>query len=150
MSSEAALQGRSQFVGSAGQYYLAYSLTIRGFHAAITLGNVPNVDIVVAKPDGSRLLSVQVKTSRNAYRANRYGYKMREWDVGSSAVGRSAEGLWYAFLDLQEVLGKQWTPLVYFVPSSWVSAMVKHDWSRKKCICSARRCGQVAKSVGTV
>jgi len=124
------MRGRSQFIGSAGQYYLAYCLTVRGFHAAITLGNVPNVDIVVASPDGSRLLAVQVKTSRWAYRPNRYGYEMREWDVGASAVGRSAEGLWYAFIDLQEA-DDQRSPIVYFVPSVWVSNMVKHDWSRK-------------------
>jgi hypothetical protein len=125
------MRGQSQFVGSAGQYYLAYSLTVRGFHAAITLGNVPDVDVVVANPDGSRLLAVQVKTSRWAYRPNRYGYEMREWHVGSSAVGRSAEGLWYAFIDLQETSAAERSPVVYFVPSLWVSSMVKHDWSLK-------------------
>jgi hypothetical protein len=125
------MRGRSQFVGSAGQYCLAYCLTVRGFHAAITLGNVPDVDIVVANAGGSRLLSVQVKTSRWAYRPNRYGYELREWDVGASAVGRSAEGLWYAFIDLQEESPDRREPLVFFVPSLWVGNFVKQDWSRK-------------------
>lgn len=91
------MRGRSQFIGSAGQYYLAYCLTVRGSHAAITLGDVPDVDVIVATADGSRLLSLQVKTARWAYRSKRYGYELREWEVGSSAVDRSAEGLWYAF-----------------------------------------------------
>jgi hypothetical protein len=125
------MQARSQFVGSAGQYYLAYCLTVRGFHAAITLGNVPNVDVVVANATGSRLLSVQVKTSRWAYRPNRYGYELREWDVGGAAVGKSAEGLWYAFIDLQGESPTKRTPLVFFVPSLWVGSFVQHDWSRK-------------------
>jgi hypothetical protein len=125
------MRGRSQFVGSAGQYYLAYGLTVRGFHAAITLGNVPDVDVVVANTDGSRLLAVQVKTSRWAYRPNRYGHELCEWDVGISAVGRAAEGLWYAFIDLQQASEDQRSPVVYFVPSVWVSGMVKRDCSRK-------------------
>lgn len=125
------MRGRSQFVGSAGQYYLAYCLTVRGFHAAITLGNVPDVDILVASASGSRLLAVQVKTSRWAHRSKRYGYELREWDVGASAVGRSAEGLWYALIDLQEESPDQRVPLIFFVPSLWVGNFVQHDWSRK-------------------
>ena len=49
------MRGRSQFIGSAGQYHVAYCLTVRGIHAAITLGNVPDVDIVAASNDGSKL-----------------------------------------------------------------------------------------------
>jgi hypothetical protein len=124
------MRGRSQFVGSAGQYHVAYCLTVRGIHAAITLGNVPDVDIVAASNDGSRLLAIQVKTSRGAYRAKRYGYELREWDVGDGAVGRWSAGLWYAFVDLQEQADK-WQPTVFIVPSCWVGNFVKAEWSRK-------------------
>jgi hypothetical protein len=123
------MRGRSQFRGSAGQYYVAYCLTVRNFHAAITLGNVPDVDIVVAKEDGSRLLSIQVKTATWAHRGKRYGYELREWDVGRSSAGRSSENLWYAFVDLQEDDAIQ-KPLVFIVPSLWVGNFVGIDFSR--------------------
>lgn len=127
-------RGRSQFVGLAGQYHVAYCLTVRGYHAAITLGNVPDVDILVSAPDGAKLLALQVKTSSWAYRPKRYGHELREWHVGESAVGRSNEGLWYAFVDLrEETLDDKtaWSPMVYLVPSTWVATMVTADYSRK-------------------
>ena len=125
------MEGRSQFVGAAGQHYVAYCLSVRGIHAAITLGNVPAVDVIVAKPDGELALSIQVKTSRWAHRDNRYGKELCEWDVGSSAVNRSSDHLWYAFVDLQESDTPSWNPRVFIVPSLWVGKFVKEDWTRK-------------------
>ena len=125
------MHGRSQFVGAAGQHYVAYCLSIRGIHAAITLGNVPTVDVVIAKPDGSLALSIQVKTSRWAYRSNRYGKELCEWDVGQSAVNCFSDNLWYAFVDLQESDPPSWNPRVFLVPSLWVGKFVKEEWSRK-------------------
>ena len=66
------MMGRNQFVGSAGQYYVAYSLTVRGIHAAITVGNVPSVDLIASSFDGSKTLAVQVKTARRAVVAVRW------------------------------------------------------------------------------
>ncbi|MBL8692799.1 MAG: hypothetical protein JNJ88_01745 [Planctomycetes bacterium] len=126
------MRGRSQFIGLAGQYHVAYSLSVRGFHAAITMGNVPDVDILVASVNGSRLLSIQVKTSRNALRPKRYGAEAREWDVSAHAPGQKQESLWYAFVDLQEnEVTESCTPLVFLVPSLWVGTQVKASWSRK-------------------
>jgi len=127
------MRGRSQFVGAAGQHYVAYCLAIRGVHAAITLGNVPDVDIIIAKSNGSLALSVQVKTSRWAHRPSRYGKESCEWDVGESAVDRCADNLWYALVDLQEREsgGPSWEPRVFLVPSWWVGKFVKKEWSRK-------------------
>src|SRR6266436_1342463 len=96
------MKGRAQFVGAAGQYYVAYCLTVRGYHAAITARNVPDVDVLVSSADGQRLLSIQVKTSRNAYRPKRYGYELCEWDVGAASPGKAIANLWYAFVDLRE------------------------------------------------
>jgi hypothetical protein len=124
------MHGRSQFVGTAGQYHVAFCLTVRGIHAAITLGNVPDVDIVAATSDGSRLLALQVKTSRWAHRPKRYGYELREWDVGQGAIGRTSPTLWYALVDLQEG-NDDWKPLVFIVPSLWIGGFVKPEWGRK-------------------
>lgn len=125
------MRGRSQFIGAAGQHYVAYCLSARGIHAAITLGNVPDVDVLIAKPDGSKLLAIQVKTSRNAYRGNRYGKELCEWDVGAAAVNRFSNNLWYAFVDLRETEEPTWSPRVFLVPSLWVGKFVNEEWSRK-------------------
>lgn len=126
------MQTKSQFIGLTGQYYVCYCLAARGFHASLTIGNSPNVDVLVASNSGDKTLSVQVKTSRNAYRRTRYkNSDVHEWDVGRSAIGRSSKNLWYAFVDLQENLTKAYSPIVYLVPSSWVASFVKEEHSRK-------------------
>lgn len=122
-------RGRSQFVGLAGQYHTAYCLSVRNFHAAVTLGNVPAVDVLVASVDGGKVLSLQVKTARWAHRAKRYGHQVREWDVGG-ADGRSTPYWWYAFVDLQES-PQAWSPKVFLVPSLWVGTFVQPGWKRK-------------------
>lgn len=121
--------GKSQFVGTAGQFFVSYSLSIREINAAITLGNAPSVDLMASSADGKKTISIQVKTSRNAYRRNRYGFEGYEWDVNKGVIGKYHESFWYAFVDLQEN-GKNWTPQVFFVPSRWVAEFVKDNWSR--------------------
>jgi len=124
------VKGKSQFTGLSGEYYIAYCLTVREFHASLTVGNAPNIDVLVSSPDGLNHISIQVKTSRWAYRKNRYGFEVWEWDVGPSAVGRSGDNLWYAFVDLQEKDGN-YSPQVFLVPSLWVSDFVQPEWKRK-------------------
>ena len=121
--------GKSQFTGTAGQFYVAYELSIREINVAITLGNAPSVDLMASSSDGKRTLSIQVKTSRNAYRRNRYGHEGFEWDVNKGVIGKHHESFWYAFVDLQEN-NETWNPRVFFVPSLWVANFVKSDWSR--------------------
>ena len=50
-------------IGTAGVYYVAPQLASRSFHAAVTFGNTPSIDILVGFLDGSATLSLQVKTS---------------------------------------------------------------------------------------
>jgi hypothetical protein len=122
--------GHSQFVGTAGQFYLAYSLSIRNINASITLGNAPSVDVIASSDDGRYSLNIQVKTSRNAYRNNRYGHPGYEWDVGSSVIGKYRESFWYALIDLKEK-NNSWNPKVFFIPSRWIAEFVKPNFSRK-------------------
>ncbi|MCI5778860.1 MAG: hypothetical protein MR051_03440 [Lentisphaeria bacterium] len=122
--------GRSQFIGTAGQFYVAYRLSVYEINAAITLGNAPSVDLMASSADGRRTISIQVKTSRNAYRYNRYGSEGYEWDVNKGVIGKYHESFWYAFVNLQEEKEKKCDPEVFFVPSRWVAEFVKPDWSR--------------------
>ena len=122
-------RGRAQFVGAAGQYYLAYGLAVRHINASLTLGNAPSVDVLASSPDGRHSLAFQVKTSSYAYRRKRYGHEGFEWDVGASVIGKHRESFWYAFVDLREE-DNAWKPQVFFVPSRWVAEFVKEGWSR--------------------
>jgi len=121
--------GKSQFVGAAGPFYLAYDLALRGINAGLTLRNAPSADVLASSADGRFSLSSQVKTSRYAYRHNRYGHEGFEWHAGASAIGKHSESFFYAFIDLQED-NENWSPLVYFVPSRWVAEFVKPDFGR--------------------
>jgi len=121
--------GRSQFVGTAGQFHVAYGLAVREINAAITLGNAPSVDLMASSADGKHTLSLQVKTSRHAYRRRRYGDEGFEWAVNKAVIGKHHESFWYAFVNLQEGNGS-WDPQAFFVPSRWVAEFVKADWSR--------------------
>jgi hypothetical protein len=120
-------RGRDQFVGAAGQSYVAYALALRQINASLTLGNGPSVDVLVSSHDGRRTLALQVKTTRNAYRRNRYGREGCEWRVGAAVIGNHAESFWYALVDLRES-PNAWNPRVFFVPSRWVAEFVKPDW----------------------
>ncbi len=121
--------GKTQFVGTAGQFFVAYGLSVRQINAAITLGNAPSVDLMASSSDGKRTLSIQVKTSRDAYRRNKYGHEGYEWDVNKGVIGKHHESFWYAFVNLQES-NESWDPQVFFVPSKWVAEFVTPDFSR--------------------
>ncbi len=123
-------KGKSQFVGAAGQFHLSYGLAMREINVGLTLGNAPSVDVMACSPDGLTTLSIQVKTSRNAYRRKRYGNEGWEWDVGAGAIDKYSPSLWYAFIDLHEEKDGSWEPEVFFVPSRWVAEFVKPDFSR--------------------
>ena len=118
------MPGKSQFVGAAGQYHVAYCLAVRGIHAAITMGNAPSVDIIASKADGSRTISLQVKTSSWAQKTS---FKHRCREFRASLVNAASNRLWFAFVDLQETAeagAPKWSPKVCLVPSLWVAGFV--------------------------
>lgn len=76
--------------GTAGVYFVASQLAAKGFHAAPTFGNAPNVDILAGLPDGAATVSLQVKTTWNALRKRGRGQEKKphhyEWDVGEQSA----------------------------------------------------------------
>lgn len=123
--------GESQLIGAAGQYYVGYKLSENRLCAAQTVGNAVGADILVCDDKGLETCSIQVKTSKNAYRANRYGCEGYEFDVGASVIGKQSPNLWYAFVDLQQQEDASTNPKVFIVPSKWVAEFVKPDFTRK-------------------
>jgi hypothetical protein len=122
--------GKSQLTGATGQYYVAYELSLHDLCATLTIGNAAGVDILVSKDQGLNSLSIQVKTSRNAWRRNRYGSEGYEWDVGSSVINKQSTSFWYALVNLNESKDGC-KPEIFFVPSKWVAEFVKPTFSRK-------------------
>ena len=50
-------------VGVAGEYLAAGELSLRGFISSITLRNSRGIDIIVSNSDGTKSITVQVKTN---------------------------------------------------------------------------------------
>jgi hypothetical protein len=110
-------------VGTAGVYFVASQLAIKGFHAAPTFGNAPHVDILVGLPDGEATASIQVKTTWHALRTRGRGKNKQphhyEWDVGERSAKLNQPGLFFAFIDLKG--GGTELPDVYVVPSEVIA-----------------------------
>ena len=107
-------------IGTAGVYFVASRLAAKGFHAAPTFGNAPNVDILVGLPDGEATVSIQVKTTWRALRTRGRGKDKQphhyEWDVGERSAKLNKPGLFFAFVDFRGSLNT--LPDVFIVPST--------------------------------
>jgi hypothetical protein len=112
-------------IGTAGVYHVASRLAAHGFHAAVTYGNAPSVDILVGLVDGSATVSLQVKTSYSALRPRGRGEDKTphhyEWDVGKKSARVHRPDLFFAFIDLKGQSGQ--LPDVFIMPSK-----VVYDW----------------------
>ncbi|MDO8749618.1 MAG: hypothetical protein Q7K03_00495 [Dehalococcoidia bacterium] len=126
--------------GTAGVYYVASQLAARGFHAAITHGNAPSVDIFVGLLDGASTVSLQVKTSSQALRTRGRGPKkvpyQYDWVIGERAARLNHPDLFFVFVNLKggefvnTELAKQALPEVFIVPSGAVHSAFNHYTNR--------------------
>ena len=108
----------NQLTGVAGVHYVAAYLAHLGFHAVPTIRNVAGPDVLISTRNGSRLLSLQVKTTVWAMRTRGRGKNKEphhyEWDIGWGSAKESQCLLFYALVDLK------WfseLPDVFIVPS---------------------------------
>lgn len=92
---------KSKFIGEAGEHFVAYKLSRLEYYVGLTLGNMPNIDIILSSGLGLKSMSLQVKTSKGAYRKNRYGSEGYEWDVNKGVIGRNSIDFWYCFVDFK-------------------------------------------------
>lgn len=93
-------------VGAAGVYFVAAQLSASGLQCALTLGNAPNVDILVSDLAGSASVSLQVKTAADALRWRGQGDEKKrdhyEWSIGWKCVDLCpAPNLLFALVDLK-------------------------------------------------
>ena len=115
-------------IGTAGVYFVASQLAMRGFHAAVTFGNAPYVDLLVSLPDASASASIQVKTAHKALRMKGRGDKkypyQYQWAMGQHSALHHRADLFFALVDLRGVTDK--LPDVFIVPSEVVAKYF--DW----------------------
>ena len=120
----------TSLTAAAGEYYVALELSARGYSVGIPRANTPGVDLLVANQAGTKVLSIQVKTSNSARRDRKNGPSDSywEWGVGQRAMTLRGENLFYAFVDLR--WGSRERPLVFIVPSNVVAGAMTPNSSR--------------------
>lgn len=105
----------STLTGVAGEYFVAAELTLRKYVAAITLRNSRGIDIIASSADGSRSLSIQVKSSSGG---------APSWLLGASAERFFSASHYYFFVVLK-TLGDR--PDFHIVPSKVVADSVSES-----------------------
>jgi hypothetical protein len=99
-------------VGVAGEYFVAGELSIRGYLAAVTLRGSRGVDIIASSPDGSRSVSIQVKTNSNG---------RPQWILTKSSESFIGKSHFYVFVALH---GEGQRPDFHIVHSTVVAEYI--------------------------
>ena len=98
-------------VAAAGEYYVLSHLCLKGYIAALAPKGVPNTDIIVTDPEGSRRFDVQVKARLG--KGHDKGWHM------SKKHQRVFNNLFYCFVDFEAQF--TFLPATYIVPSRVVA-----------------------------
>ena len=104
--------------GIAGAYFVAAELSQLGYIATVTSRNTEGIDLLASALDGSKTISIQVKTSAARHRK----HFSRSWILAKKHEKIFSPNLFYVFVDLQE--GNQ-KPDFYVMPSKTVADYVK-------------------------
>jgi hypothetical protein len=103
----------ANLVGVAGEYLVAGELTRRGYIAAITLRNSRGIDIIASRSDGSKSVSIQVKTNSDGGKS---------WILNKKADDCSSPNHYYVFVALGE---SDQRPCFHIVKSKTVADYTK-------------------------
>jgi hypothetical protein len=99
----------STLVGVAGEYFVAAELSVRGCIASITLRNSRGIDIIVSNADGTKSVTIQVKTNSSGDSS---------WILNKKSEDYLSSNHYYVFVSLKP-LGLR--PEYYIVPSEIVA-----------------------------
>jgi hypothetical protein len=113
----------STLVGVAGEYLVAGELSLRGYIASITLRNSRGVDIIANNPDGSKSVSIQVKTNSTG---------RKSWILNKKSEGFCSKNHYYVFVALGKINER---PCFHIVPSKKVAEYISSthtDWLKGK------------------
>jgi|SRR5271169_708560 len=111
----------------AGAYFVAGELSQRGHIATVTARNTRGIDVLASKLDGSKSVSILVRTSSVKERENH----TRSWSMGKRDENVFSDYLFYVFVDIKYNNEK---PDYYVVKSKIVAEYVKtthHEYLSK-------------------
>jgi hypothetical protein len=103
----------SGLVGVAGEYLVAGELSLRGYIASITLRNSRGIDIIASNSEGTKSISVQVKTNSSG---------TKKWMLNKKAEEYFSSNHYYVFVALG---GLEEKPSFHIVPSKHVADRLK-------------------------
>ena len=102
----------STLVGVAGEYLVAGELSLRGYIASITLRNSRGIDIIASNSDGTKSVSIQVKTNSKGE---------SEWVLNEKSERFYSENHYYVLVALQAIGERS---KYYIVPSKIVAEYI--------------------------
>jgi len=111
----------NQLTGVTGEYYVAAELSKRGYVASITLRNTDGIDILASNSDGSKAVTIQVKTKSD---------HIKGWALNAKAEKSNKPKLFYIFVNLNN---DQTPPDFHIVESKVVANFVRKghaEWRR--------------------
>jgi len=125
----------TSLTGAAGEHYVAFVFSFLGYPVALTRGGSPTIDLMVGDLKGGSAISIQVKTSTNAWRkrVRKPEDSHWEWDVNpKKALELRGDSIFYAFVDLREDGSDviQY-PGIFIVPSEQVAKRAVADGFEK-------------------
>lgn len=112
--------GRGQLTGTAGEYFVAAELSLRGWLATVTIKNTPGIDILAKYPPSGQTATIQVKTTSKP--SGRFILSVKD------EATTKANDEWYVFVVLREP-GQR--PNFYVVPRNVVAGYLYsryQDW----------------------
>lgn len=122
------MKSSRSLVGITGAYFVAAELSQLGYVATVTSRNTEGIDVLASSSDGSRTVSIQVKTSGSEQRTKFSG----SWIMQKKHEGIFSTNFFYVFVDLKPGSEK---PDFYVVPSAVVAKYVKQshaNWLRTR------------------
>ena len=119
----------SNNVALAGEFAVLSQLALRRYVANMTLGNTKGIDILVADPEGRRMLKIEVKTNHRSSRSESskskdFGNFVSGWIMSAKHEQMDDPGLFFCFVNIsRDSKGFKF----YIVPSAVVAGYVRRE-----------------------
>ena len=118
---------RKELTGAAGEHYVAFQLSARGYAVGLTAQGTKNADLLVANLETGKSATIQIKTMTSAFVRSKKYEPYWKWRVRVPEM--PSETFLYAFVDLKGDISD--SPDVFIVPSHEILDLVG-EWTDEK------------------